>query len=352
MSDFVSVLKEKRDLVWPIYQKYLDQAASFPDMSAYQFDSSKITNLYKEIIEVYPARQGKYIRATLIILTAEAMGIPTEKSLLTAAAWQASEDWILIHDDWYDKSLERRGGPTLHLKYNPELAVNAGDAIHILQWKMLTDNHLLLGADTTFKLLDEAERVLSRTMLGQSAEVLWNQSWQNLSDEEYFFVVDGKTSNYTIAGPMRLGAIIGQASSSQLQLIQEFGKLLGRAFQIRDDYLDATSNFKGLKQQGNDIYESKRTIMLGHLLRTASEEDKKQLQNILVKPRSQKTPEEINWITEKMKHYGSLDYSLKIASDLATQAEKFFDDKLTFLKAEPARSNLKAGIKFIVERDH
>lgn len=351
--DFIQVLKEKRDLIWPTVENYLNKTVDVASLSSYKSDFSPIVDFYVETLTAYPKRKGKYVRATLLALTAEAMGIPLEKSVLTAAAWQVSEDWILSHDDWQDKSLERRGGPTLHLMYNPELAVNAGDALHIMQWKMISDNHLLLGPEVTFKLINEAERVLSRTTFGQSAEIKWTQDWKSLTDEEYFFIVDGKTSNYTIAGPMRLGAIIAGASNKQLELLLEFGQLLGRAFQIRDDYLDVTSDFAGLKkQQGNDIYESKRTIILGHLLRSANEEDKKQTEQILNKTRQEKTTEDVNLIIEKMKQYGSLAYAQNIANDLAQQAEKFFDEKLTFLTEEPARSNLKAGIKFMVNRDH
>lgn len=351
--DFIEVLKEKRDLIWPTVEKYLNRAVDVTSLSSYKSDFSSIVDFYKETISVYPKRKGKYVRATLLVLTSEAMGQPIEKSALTAAAWQVSEDWLLSHDDWEDRSLERRGGPTLHLLYNPELAVNAGDALQIMQWKMLSDNHIQLGAEITFKLINEAERTLSRTTFGQSAEIKWTNDWKNLTDEEFYFIADGKTSNYTIAGPMRLGAIIAGANEEQLELLLEFGLYLGRAFQIRDDYLDVTSDFAGLKkQQGNDIYESKRTLMLGHLLRTASEDDKKKLEAILNKTRQEKTPEEVKLIIEKMKQYGSLDYAQNIASNLANQAEKFFDEKLTFLTAEPARSQLKAGIKFMVERDH
>ena len=74
---------------------------------------------------------------------------------------------------------------------------------------------------------------------------------------------------------MRLGAIIASTTPDQLEHIYQFGKLTGYLFQIKDDLLDLTSDFQGLKKQtGNDIYEGKRTIMLAHLFRAVKGEDK------------------------------------------------------------------------------
>ena len=86
---------------------------------------------------------------------------------------------------------------------------------------------------------------------------------------------------------MREGAIIAGATPDQMEKIYQFGKLTGYCFQIKDDLLDLTSDFQGLKKQtGNDIYEGKRTIMLAHLLRTISGSDKTKLDDIFSKSAS------------------------------------------------------------------
>ena len=71
---------------------------------------------------------------------------------------------------------------------------------------------------------------------------------------------------------MRLGAILANGSQKQLVSLYRFGQILGRAFQIRDDLLDLTSDFAGLKKQtGNDIYEGKRTqLTFGEALKAGS----------------------------------------------------------------------------------
>ena len=103
---------------------------------------------------------------------------------------------------------------------------------------------------------------------------------------------------------------------------------------------------------GNDVYEGKRTLILIHLLRTAKEKDKKEIIRILKKTRDEKTKEEERFIIDLMKKYKSIDYAQEKAEKLALQAREIFDKKLSFLKHSPAREEIKAGIDFILNRDH
>ncbi len=351
---FEEVLKEKRDKIFPVISKYLESLSSFEDYCEIPQKYLSLLNLHKQMVSEYPERKGKYLRPTLLVLTALAMGFSESKSLLTAAAMQTSEDWILNHDDIEDDSLERRGKPALHKIYGKELAINAGDGLHILMWKMLRDNLKGIGVEKGLKIFDEFQRMLQRTVLGQTVEIKWTQEGKtDLTDEDILFILESKTGYYTIAGPMRLGAILAGATKKQLADIYEFGKILGRSFQIVDDLLDLTSDFKGQKKQiGNDIYEGKRTIMLMHLFRTIKGEDKKKLLSTMEKPREKKTEKEVLWVIEQMKEYGSLEYGRKLAEKFAAEASEIFEEKLGFLKKEPARGQLRAGIDFIVKREY
>jgi geranylgeranyl diphosphate synthase type II len=348
---FLDVLREKRSIVWKEVKKNLDKYTLLspqPFPKKYQEE----VNFHKDLVFEYPKRLGKYIRPTLVLLTAEAMGQKLASALKTAAAMQISEDWILNHDDFEDDSQERRGKPALHRIYGPALAVNAGDALHILMWRLLYDNFKVLGQELGGKVFEEFHQMLTRTALGQTIELEWTrQNRLNLTDYDWFFIADGKTSYYTIAGPMRLGAIVAGASKHELDLLYEFGMYLGRAFQIRDDVLDLTSDFSGLKKQtGNDIYEGKRTIPLIHLLRSASKPELKKIKKILAKPRNEKSSKEVLWIIELMRKYGSINYAQTLAEKLARKSIQFFDTKLSFLKYNPARKQLRNGIFFMAER--
>jgi len=350
--DFKDVLAEKRAIIWKEYQNYLPGKSLPVEKNDRIQDHVEEDNFFWQTVSDYPKRQGKYVRGSLILLVCEAAGFPQEKAALTGAAMQASEDWLLVHDDLEDGSMQRRGGKTLHRIYGMPQTVNAGDALQIIMWRMLRDNEKVLGAKKTFRVMDEFEKMLMRTSLGQSVEIKWiEENKLDLSDEDLMFVIGGKTVYYSICGPLRLGGIIAGLDEKKLDLLYEFGVPLGRCFQIRDDLLDLVSDFEGQKKQiGNDVFEGKRTLMLGHLLRTAKEADLKKVKGILEKSREEKSEEEVRYIIDKMKQCGSLDYGAEKAAEFKDQALKVFEEKLGFLDKEPGRSKLKAGIDFILER--
>jgi geranylgeranyl diphosphate synthase type II len=347
------ILKKYKDQVWPIVGEYLS-APVYPKQFKISKKYLRFSKFHWGMLKDYPSRKGKYTRATILTLICGAMGQDIFKSFNTAAAMQISEDWILIHDDFEDDSVERRGLPALHKIFGSELAINAGDSLHVLMWKALSNNYTILGNDITNKLLEEFYVMLTRTTLGQTAEIKFTKdNIVEISDEDYLFIVDGKTSYYSVAGPIRLGAIIANANNKQLNHLTEFGKNLGRSYQIIDDILDITSDFAGLKKQtGNDIYESKRTLILGHLLRNTGKKDKKQLEKIILKKRAEKTQKEVDWVIAKMHEYKSIDYAKKIAEEYKKKAEEILKTKLKFLNKEPYLGELKILMDFILNRDH
>lgn len=346
-------LEKTKRLVWPEIEKHLKDP-SFPRAFEIPDKYKKLQHFHWNLVREYPERKGKYIRPTLVRLAAEAMGTDTQYAAKTAAAMQVSEDWILIHDDFEDGSLERRGKPALHRIYGNELAVNAGDTLHIIMWKILNENYSTIGAIKAEKIVSEFYSMLMRVTLGQTVEIKWTKENKlDFGDKDWFFIADSKTAYYTVAGPMRLGAIIAGANEKQLETLAEFGVALGICFQLVDDILDLTSDFEGLKKQkGNDIFEGKRTLILGHLLRTASKPDRQKVVKILSKDRDQKSQKEVDWIISKMNEYKSIKYTRNIAKTYRDKARDIFDKKLRFLSKEPARSNLRELIDFILERKY
>lgn len=351
---FEEVLAEKKEKVWSVIEPYLSDP-EYPKPFKVAKNYEKVRKLHWETVREYPERKGKYVRPTLVLLAAQAMGLAESRALQTAAAMQVSEDWLLIHDDFEDDSDFRRGKPTLHRLYGDKLAVNAGDALHAIMWKILIDNQKIVGKEKALRLMEEFYRMLTRTALGQGVEIMWTRNHKlGWTDDDWFFIADGKTSYYTIATPMRLGAIVAGASKEQLELLAEFGKILGRCYQLVDDILDVTSDFRQLKKQiaYNDIYEGKKTLILGHLLRCIGGEGKQKIERILAKPRQDKTVSEVKWIADQLFQRGSIEYGRQIAKKLGKQARKMFEDKLEFLSQEPARSQIRDCIRFIVARDY
>jgi len=295
MAVVQETLEKTKRLVWPEIEKYLRDPV-YPTQFTVPTKYQKETDLYWKINREYPERGGKYLRPTLVLLIAEALGAKVNRAVKTAAAMQLSQDWVLIHDDIEDNSDERRGKPTLHKIYGPELAINAGDSLHMIMWKMIndTDNKLVS---------EEFYRMLLRTALGQGVEQIWtNEGGKTIDDDKYFFIADGKSGYYSITGPMRLGAIVAGATDEEIEKITRFGLYLGRCFQLVDDILD----FKQDKKEGKVTLANTKGVA----------------------------------------------YTKKLAEKMKQKAREIFDNELGFLKNEPARSKLKELIDFILERKY
>jgi len=349
MSDqnFLEILKNYREKVSPIVIKYVGDSLKFPDYCQIDSKYKNLVDFQENLIMEYPRRLGKYLRPTLLMSTALAMGATEEMAILPAAAMQLSEEWILIHDDIEDESEQRRGMTTLQKMYSVPLAINAGDAIQVIMWKIIGD------ADNK-QVFEEFYQLLNRTTLGQTIDIKWNQENKlDITDEDVFLILESKTCYYTISGPMRLGAIVAGATKSELEIIYKFGRYLGRAFQIVDDVLDITSDFAGQKKQKyNDIYEGKRTIPLSHLLKSVTSAELKEITNILAKSRDQKSEMEVLRIIELMKKYNTIESSKNLAKEFSLKAKKILKNEMPFIKVEPYRSQLESAIDFIVNRDH
>jgi geranylgeranyl pyrophosphate synthase len=287
-------LEETKKIVWPEIEKYLVDP-TYPQQFQIPEQFNKEVEMYWKINKEYPERKGKYLRPTLVLLTAGAMGLDLKKAVKIAGAMQLSEEWILISDDIEDKSEERRGKPTLHKMYGVELAINASDALETIMWKMIVDTG-------NQKIIDEFYRLLLRTTLGQGVEQIWTNEKRDLTDDEYFFVADSKSAYYSIAGPIRLGAIAAGATEDQLDKLTEFGLYLGRCFQLIDDILDL-------------------------------EQDKKEGKITLANTKG-------------------VPYTKKLAEEMKLKAKEIFDRDLGFLSHEPAKTKTQELMNFILERKY
>lgn len=348
----LGILDKYKTKVWKEVSNYLGDP-KYHDLFKVSDQFAGETKSVWQVVSEYPKRKGKYLRPSLLMLSCEALGGDPKKALKTAAAVQISEEWLLVHDDIEDDSLKRRGGICLHRKYGLGEALNAGDMLHLVMWRVLLDNKEVLGDELSFRIMRELNTALTRTALGQGVEMNWvRQDKLSVSEDDWLFIADGKTAYYSIAAPLRLGAMIAGATDKELDKLAHFGLYLGRCFQLVDDLLEVTGDFSGLKSKGGDIWESKRTLILGHLLDHIKGQDKLKLIKILKKNRASKTAVEITWVISKMEKIGSIDYAQKKAGKYKRQALEYFEENLGFLKEEPARSNLLKLVNFVLERDH
>lgn len=352
-KDFNEYLERQKERVGTVIDSCLQQFKTEDWQTVVLMGQEKYASLFNEhwkIVNDYPARRGKYLRPALVMLMAEAMSGTADKAVYTATAMQMSEDWILIHDDWEDGSLERRGKPALHRLVSSEIAINAGDTLHECMHRVLCENFHLLDIALALRVQHEFFLMLGRTTFGQYAEIKWTQdNKSDMSKEDVLFTVSGKTVYYTIAGPLRLGALLSGATDEQLERIYTFSYPLGLCFQIRDDVLDLTGDFEGQKKQKlNDIYEGKRTLILLHLLQHCTAAEQNRIETILSKPREQKREDEVQYIRDLMDVYGSIRYAEGEAEKYAVQALELLPE-IDFIRDE-YRPLFQEMVEYILRR--
>lgn len=346
-EEVFKALESCKQSIWPLIEEYISPK-SIPSLSPLTMPN--IEEEFWHQVADYPLRGGKYVRSFLIILTCEALGGSREDAVFTAAAMELCQNWVLIHDDIEDDSKKRRGKPALHHLYSVEHAINAGDGLHIMMWGLLARNLEKLNPALCTRICQEYYNMLLRTVVGQTAELTLRDSL-DLTDDDVYYIMDGKTGYYTIGGPMRLGAIIaGYDPIKDLSLFEQinnFGVNLGRAFQIIDDLLDLTTDFEGLKEKGSDIQEGKRSILLVKLLQKAQQDTIEKVRIIMRKPPGTRTEEDINFILIHMKEYGIFDETRALAQSFADKSLEILD-KLSF--NEDSKKLFGFLVQFLVSR--
>ncbi|HXB30538.1 MAG TPA: polyprenyl synthetase family protein [Puia sp.] len=219
---------------------------------------------------------GKRIRPVLCLLGNEIFGTIQPDTWITAAALEIFHNFTLIHDDIMDKAPLRRGRATVHAKYNEATALLAGDVMLLQSYEYLNQ--------TSPKYVQELFRLLNKTgrevCEGQQLDMDFEKTLF-ISLDQYLHMIELKTAVF-LAASLRMGAIIGGASEENQENIYAFGKNLGLAFQVQDDWLDSFGNPSTFgKQKGGDIISNKKTFLLVQALENAGPLEKQKIQNLL-----------------------------------------------------------------------
>lgn len=183
---------------------------------------------------------GKRIRPLICVLSCASAGGRWREALPAAAALEIVHNFSLVHDDIEDNSPTRRGRPALWTKYGTPMAINAGDALLTIADEAILDLQKDFSPDTVV----EAARLLQAACLdltrGQFLD-LAHQSARQLSIRSYWPMVEGKTAAL-LAACTQIGALLGGATTRLSEKYRKFGRLLGLAFQVKDDILGIWGN--------------------------------------------------------------------------------------------------------------
>lgn len=242
-----------------------------------KIDNASPNGLYKPVSYTLDMG-GKRLRPLLVLLSSNLFSEKVEEALPVAIAIEVFHNFTLLHDDLMDNASVRRGKPTVHLKFNPNTAILSGDAMMILANEYL--------ANSPAEKLPELLKLFSRTALevceGQQYDMDF-ESRMDVTVDEYIEMIRLKTA-VLIAGALKLGAIIGNASEQQANLLYDFGINIGLAFQLQDDWLDVYGdpNVFG-KKIGGDILSNKKTFLLLKAQEKLQGDKKAQLQSWITK---------------------------------------------------------------------
>ncbi len=244
------------------------------DFDTQHFPSQPAT-LY-EPSEYFLKIGGKRIRPVLCLLGNELFSDLHPDAFLAAKAVELFHNFSLVHDDMMDEASLRRGQPTVHTKYDANTALLVGDIMVIRAYEYLQpiqSNHLS-------KILGLFNQTAREVCEGQQLDMDYAKK-ATVTIDEYIHMITLKTS-VLLAASLEMGAIIGGAGENNCKHLYEFGKKLGIAFQIQDDYLDAFGDASLFgKDASGDIKQNKKTFLLIRALETANPAQLKTLNALL-----------------------------------------------------------------------
>ena len=228
-------------------------------------------NLYKPINYILNLG-GKRMRPILTLMAADLFGGNHKDALQAALAIEIFHNFSLVHDDIMDDAPLRRGKATVHEKWDINTGILSGDAMLILAYRCLET----YGSTNLSQLLPLFSKTAMEVCEGQQFDIDF-ETRDDVSLTEYLRMIEFKTS-VLVAAALKMGAIVAGANTADQDNIYEFGRNLGIAFQLQDDYLDAFGDPKTFgKQVGGDIIENKKTFLYLKALQLADSKSKKTL---------------------------------------------------------------------------
>ena len=219
--------------------------------------------------EYFLALGGKRVRPIMCLMGNELFDEIHSDAYHVANAIELFHNFTLIHDDIMDAAPLRRGMETVHKKYGESTALLTGDVMMIQSYEYLNK----IQGNNIHSILQLFNRTAKEVCEGQQLDMDFEKQ-ANVSLENYIEMISLKTS-VLLAASLEMGAILGGASAGNRDHLYAFGKNLGIAFQIQDDYLDAFGDPEKFgKDVGGDIRQNKKTFLLLHALEVASVEQK------------------------------------------------------------------------------
>lgn len=272
---------------------------------------------------------GKRIRPLLVLLGYYLFKDDFQRALPAAYAVELFHNFSLVHDDIMDEAPTRRGKPTVHVRFGCNAGILSGDVMLIYVYEYLRRS---ADKEVLPLLLHTFNEVAIAVCEGQQYDIEFERR-EDVSLDEYIHMIELKTS-VLIGGALKMGALLAAAPQTEADKLYHFGRHLGIAFQIQDDWLDTFGTpQKTGKRRAGDIVRNKKTWMYLKALERANPQQRQTLRALY-----HTTPQDPN---SKIETVLELFQRLGIA-ELARQAQqRFAHTALAYLQRVQAPNDRK-----------
>ncbi|MFV0531068.1 MAG: polyprenyl synthetase family protein [Flavobacteriales bacterium] len=304
----------------------------------YKFNKNPY-NLYEPLNYILEL-EGKHIRPVLAISAFELFSDDYDKIKKPALALEWFHNFTLIHDDIMDDASLRRGNKTVHTKWDVNTAILSGDVLMIKSYELFEDLDPVMYKKCLQLFIRSAVEVCE----GQQYDIDFEKS-NLITFDDYIKMITLKTA-VLIASSLKIGALIGNASDEDAENLYQFGKYLGIAFQIQDDYLDVYGSVKKVgKRRAGDIYENKKTILYLKALEKANSKQKERLLKLYAN--KSQDAQKVNEVIQIFE-------TLNIQKETATECHRYQKKALEYLdkiKTKKSKEKLIHLSEYLINRD-
>jgi geranylgeranyl diphosphate synthase, type II len=190
----------------------------------------------------------------------------------------------LVHDDIEDDDWFRYGLPTLHRQYGPATAINVGDYLIGLGYRVVADQREALGAETAADILAQFATAHTKLCEGQGAELVWRDARdKRLSPLDALKIYALKTSP-AFEAAIQAGVRLAGPLEPYREAVSQFARHLGVAYQILNDLDDWQENAPSQRPNGADLLGGRPTVLWALALIGLGEADRSELESLLTKP--------------------------------------------------------------------
>jgi len=322
----------------------MHQFSEFSTQFAAYFDRNHFPDVPQTLYD--PARYflalgGKRVRPVACLMGNELFDDLREDTWNVAVAIELFHNFTLIHDDIMDKAPLRRNKETVHQKYGESTALLAGDVMLVAAYEYLNKVTAGIAKQQIVNLFNKTAKEVCE---GQQLDMDFEKN-AAVDFDAYLHMINLKTS-VLLGASLQMGAIMGGASERNQQLLYQFGRKLGLAFQVQDDYLDAFGDPQKFgKQTGGDIMANKKTFLLIHALQTATDGQRSELQALL----QSNTPEKVHGVLKMFQQCGVDAWAVELKERYRNEALQHLDDIAVVSKR---KEPLKQLALFLTQREH